>query len=109
MYTMAFVGRLLQPLGQIVLGAVSNGWHLFEFSIVTFSALINFFRFQGFRGALYQSANHLVVCAGGDDDFSGIGEGLGDADDASLSLVDIRQADRAHGVHVFLHHLAGAL
>ena len=46
---MAFVGRLLQTLGQIVLGAVSNGWYLFEFSIVTFFALINFFRFQGFR------------------------------------------------------------
>jgi phospholipid/cholesterol/gamma-HCH transport system permease protein len=46
---MAFVGGLLQALGQMVLGAVLNAWHLFEFSLDIFFALINFFRRQGFR------------------------------------------------------------
>ena len=46
---MAFLGKLLKTLGQVVIGAILNAWHLFEFSIDTLSALIAFFRRQGFR------------------------------------------------------------
>ena len=46
---MAFLGKLLKTLGQVVIGAILNAWHLFEFSIDTLSALIAFFGRQGFR------------------------------------------------------------
>ena len=56
------------------------------------------------------SINHFVIAvASGNDDLAGIGESLGVGYDAGFGLFHVFQPDATHGLHVFLHHLAGAL
>ena len=56
------------------------------------------------------SINHFVIAvASGNDDLAGIGESFGVGYDAGFGLFHVFQPDATHGLHVFLHHLAGAL
>ena len=48
---MTFVLNSAQSVGRVVVGNAVNAWRLFEFSVVVFIALIQFFRRQGFRTA----------------------------------------------------------
>src|SRR5690348_4754554 len=55
------------------------------------------------------SVDQFVLAAAlGDDDFTLGREVLGDIDEESLSLVDVAQPDRSHGLHVFHQELGGA-
>ena len=48
---MTVVLNIAQSVGRVVVGNAVNAWRLFEFSVVVFIALIQFFRRQGFRTA----------------------------------------------------------